>query len=133
MPVTTAVISGVLKGAPLLVYLFEEGGEVEGSAAAQVSIRDAHERRNAGVTTDHGDALPALGETPTLSRREMEVLRLVALSWETLRITAQLGISRHTVRNHIRNLRNKLGASNKLDAVLRGISLGILSVGRSSK
>ena len=129
--ITTAIISGVLKGAPLLVYLFEEGGEVEDSATAQVSIWDAHERRNAGVTADHGEAHQAPRETSTLSRRELEVLRLVALGWNTLRIAAQLGISRHTVRNHIRNLRNKLGASTKLDAVLRGISLGILSVERS--
>ena len=69
--------------------------------------------------------------TSTLSRREMEVLRLVALGWDTRRIAARLGISRHTVRNHIRNLRNKLGASTKLDAVLRGLWLGIISVGGS--
>ena len=131
--ITTAVISGVLKGAPLLVYLFEEGGEVEASATAQVSIWDAHERRNAGVTENHGEAQQAPRETSTLSRRELEVLRLVALGWDTLRIAAQLGISRHTVRNHIRNLRNKLGASTKLDAVLRGMSLGILSVEHSPK
>ena len=68
-----------------------------------------------------------------MSRRELEVLRLMALGWDTLRIAAQLGVSRHTVRNHIRNLCNKLGGSTKLNAVLRGISLGILSVGRSSK
>ena len=133
MPVTTAVISGVLKGAPLLVYLFEEGGEVEGPATAHVSIRDAHERGNAGVTADHGEVHQAPGVTSTLSQRELEVLRLMALGWDTPRIAARLAISRHTVRNHIRNLRNKLGASTKLDAVLRGISLGILSVGRSSK
>ena len=131
VPVTTAVISGVLKGAPLLVYLFEEGGEVEDPATAHLLIRDAHERGNAGVTADHWEAHQAPRETSTLSRRELEVLRLMALGWDTLRIAAQLGISRHTVRNHIRNLRNKLGASTKLDAVLRGISLGILSVGRS--
>ena len=60
VPVTTAVISGVLKGAPLLVYLFEEGGEVEDPATAHLSIRDAHERGNAGVTADHGEAHPHL-------------------------------------------------------------------------
>ena len=128
VPVTTAVISGVLKGAPLLVYLFEEGGEVEGPATAHLSIRDAHERGNAGVTADHGEAHQAPRETSTLSRRELEVLRLVAMGWETPRIAAHLGISRHTVRNHIRNLRNKLNAPNKLDAVLKGLRLGILSV-----
>ena len=133
MPITTAVISGVLKGAPVLVYFFEDDGEVESPATANLSIRDAQERGNASVTSDYGEAHQALGVTSTLSRRELEVLRLVALGWDTLRIAAQLAISRHTVRNHIRNLRNKLGASTKLDAVLRGISLGILSVERSFK
>ena len=73
----------------------------------------------------------APSETSTLSQRELEVLRLMALGWDTPRIATRLAISRHTVRNHIRNLRNKLGASTKLDAVLKGISLGILSVERS--
>ena len=99
---------------------------MEGPATAHLSIRDAHERGNASVTENHGEAHQAHGVTSTLSRRELEVLRLMALGLGIRpRIAARLAISRHTVRNHIRNLRNKLGASTKLDAVLRGISLGI--------
>ena len=56
----------------------------------------------------------------------MEVLRLMAQGWDTQRIATELGISRHTVRNHIRNLRQRLNASTKLDAVVKGIRLGIL-------
>ena len=58
------------------------------------------------------------------------MLRLVALGRETARISQELGISQHTVRNHIRNLRHKLNATTKLDAVVEGIRLGILSVDR---
>ena len=70
--------------------------------------------------------------TQTLTEREQEVLRLVALGWDTPRIAGELGISRHTVRNHIRNLRQKLQANTKLEAVVTGIRLGILPVSKLS-
>ena len=63
-------------------------------------------------------------DASNLSRRELEVLQLVAEGWETSRMAGQLGISRHTVRNHIRNLRHKLGASSKLDAVVKRSAIG---------
>ena len=131
MPVTTAVISGVLKGAPLLVNLFEGGGDVEGFGSADDLVRDALVQDGVGLASDRGETLPAPVETSPLPLRELEVLRLVALGWDTRHIAARLGISRHTVRNHIRNLRDKLGASTKLDAVLRSPRLGIISVGGS--
>ena len=64
-----------------------------------------------------------------LTQRELEVLRLVSLGWRTPRIADELGISYHTVRNHIRHCRRKLGAATKLDAVLTAIRRGILPVG----
>ena len=63
-----------------------------------------------------------------MSLREQEVLHLVAQGWETTRIAEELGISRHTVRNHVRNLRHKLNASTKLDAVVAAIRFGILDI-----
>ena len=60
------------------------------------------------------------------------MLRLIALGWDTPKIAGELGISRHTVRNHIRNLRQKLKANTKLDAVVTGIRLGILPISRLS-
>ena len=57
----------------------------------------------------------------------------MALGWETTRIANQLDVSSHTVRNHVRNLRSKLGASTKLDAVVKGLRMGIISVGRPAQ
>ena len=54
------------------------------------------------------------------------MLRLVSLGWATPRIATELGISPHTVRNHIRHFRHKLNATTKLDAVVTAMRLGIL-------
>ena len=131
VPVTPAAISGVLKGAPLLVYFFEDGEEVEGSGSANDSTRDALAEGGADVMLDHPEAYLAPGEKSALSRRDLEVLRLVALGLEAKRTAVYLGIGCHTVRNNLRNLRDKLGASTKLDAVVKGLRLGIISVGGS--
>ena len=50
-----------------------------------------------------------------LTAREREVLSNQALGWETRYIADGLGVSRYTARNHIENLRTKLGASSRLE------------------
>ena len=126
--INPAVVSTPLEGGPFLLYLFEEIGEGEVSH----SVHDAAGASEHYEDSDDGEGFlelrPVGREGAYLSRRELEVLRLVALGWETTRIANQLDISQHTVRNHIRNLRNKLSASTKLDAVVKGLRLGIISV-----
>lgn len=61
-----------------------------------------------------------------LTPREVEVLHLVALGWDTASIAEELGVSEHTALNHIRNFRQKLDAQNKLQAVIAAVRLGIL-------
>ena len=61
-----------------------------------------------------------------LTEREREVLSYLALGWETKYIAEELGVSWYTVRNHIENLRKKLGASSRLEAVMVAMRLGIL-------
>ena len=126
--VTPMVVAGILGGAPLLVHLFDDSQEAEDYGQAESSLRDALLAGGANILSDHPPAPASPRQAPALTRRELEVLRLVALGWETSRIAEELGISGHTVRNHIRNLRHKLDASTKLDAVVAGIRLGILPV-----
>ena len=104
---------------------------MEGPGSANDSIRNVLAQGGADVMLDHPEALPMPEEVSALTPRELEILRLVALGWETPRIAAQLGISLYTVLNHIRNLRYKLNVSTKLDAVVKGLRLGIISVGVS--
>ena len=56
--------------------------------------------------------------TPRLSRRELEVLRLLAHGLNTPQIAESLGVRPITTRNHIANLLTKLGVKNRLQAVL---------------
>lgn len=57
-----------------------------------------------------------------LTARERAVLLAV---WETggiLPAARELGISRHTVRNHLVNARSRLGARTTLEAIRRGLA-----------
>ena len=130
--VTPMVVAGIFKDAPLLVHLFNDEGEAEDFKESQETLRDSLVAGGADILSYNSPSPnpPALSQT--LTEREQEVLRLIALGWDTPKIAGELGISRHTVRNHIRNLRQKLKANTKLDAVVTGIRLGILPISRLS-
>ena len=49
-----------------------------------------------------------------------------APGWETKYIAEELGVSWYTARNHIENLRKKLGVSSRLEAVMVAMRLRIL-------
>ncbi|HEX6787648.1 MAG TPA: LuxR C-terminal-related transcriptional regulator [Gaiellaceae bacterium] len=61
-----------------------------------------------------------------LSRREREVLSLVAAGLNDGGIAAQLVLSRHTVHRHVANAMRKLGTSTRAAAVARAAQLGLL-------
>jgi two-component system NarL family response regulator len=54
---------------------------------------------------------------PRLTEREMEVLRLVAQALNNRDIAARLFISENTVKNHIRNILEKLHLHSRMEAV----------------
>ncbi|HEY7536667.1 MAG TPA: LuxR C-terminal-related transcriptional regulator [Gaiellaceae bacterium] len=59
----------------------------------------------------------SLTETVTLSRRQREVLGLLAEGFPPRAIAAQLGIAETTVRNHIQGVLRRLGCHSQLQAV----------------
>jgi DNA-binding CsgD family transcriptional regulator len=63
----------------------------------------------AGVPNDNGD--------PGLTRRELEILRLVATGVNTKAAAERLHVSPATIRNHVQNILGKLGAHSRLEAV----------------
>lgn len=77
-------------------------------------------------TPGAGERQPAAASPHSLSPREVELLRLIAAGTSTERIASDLAISIHTVRNHVRSLRHKLGAKTKLEAVVIAIRNGLL-------
>lgn len=95
---------------PYLVHLLRPIG---GSGPARALSKQAGRRL--------GTAIPATGVPPVpqpLSRREFEVLRLLAAGLGTREIADRLTISPLTARNHIANIERKLGARSRLEAVV---------------
>ena len=126
---TTLVVAGVLDAGPLLAHLFRDPTDEEEFAGVAGAVQDTL-RENGAPTLTVGPAVEASPENArALTQRELEVLRLVSLGWKTPQIADELGLSYHTVRNHIRHCRLKLGATTKLDAVLTAMRRGILPVG----
>jgi LuxR family quorum-sensing system transcriptional regulator SolR len=61
--------------------------------------------------------------------REREVLRWAAEGKTAAEIGGILGIAERTVNFHIRNIFEKLGAANKVQAVVKAISGGLIDAG----
>jgi LuxR family maltose regulon positive regulatory protein len=62
-----------------------------------------------------------------LSKREIEVLALIAEGLTNQEIATRLYLSLHTVKAHARNISSKLDVGNRTQAVARARTLGILS------
>jgi len=63
-----------------------------------------------------------------LTEREVEVLRQVADGNRNREIAARLFISEETVKVHIKHIMEKLGASDRTQAVSIGIRRGIIQL-----
>jgi DNA-binding NarL/FixJ family response regulator len=68
------------------------------------------------------------GPPDALTRRQLEVLRALAAGGSNAAIGARLGISEHTVRNHVHALLGKLGAANRTDAVTIAMRRGLVDL-----
>ena len=110
-----AIVSGSAAGT-VLVNLFDE--PVGAAAAASEQPQSAAPAPLRVPYVDSG--------VTRLSAREHEVLELVAAGRSPEQIAHTLSISIHTVRNHVRNLRSKLKAKTKLDAVMTAVRQGLL-------
>jgi DNA-binding NarL/FixJ family response regulator len=61
-----------------------------------------------------------------LSRREKEVLQLVAQGMINKEIAAHLRISEHTVKFHVSSVFAKMGVTNRIEAVRKGFTAGLI-------
>jgi DNA-binding CsgD family transcriptional regulator len=62
---------------------------------------------------------PPAETAPTLSRRERETLTLLAAGLSTAQMAHQMGISKETVRNHVKGVLRSLGARSRVEAVAK--------------
>ncbi len=66
--------------------------------------------------------------TPKLTDRELEVLRLVAQGLNNREIAKQLFISENTVKNHVRNILEKLQLHSRMEAVMYAVREKLLDI-----
>ena len=64
----------------------------------------------------------------SISKREVEVLQLIAQEYTINEIADQLCLSYHTIVSHRKNILSKLQARNTAGLVRRGFELGILNL-----
>jgi DNA-binding CsgD family transcriptional regulator len=79
-------------------------------------LREAAESAAAAATDD---------PTPSLTRRQREILYLLVEGVRVKQIAARLTLSETTVRNHIRAILRELGAHSQLEAVARARALSL--------
>ncbi|HTD60002.1 MAG TPA: response regulator transcription factor [Gemmatimonadaceae bacterium] len=90
----------------------------------------------AGLVVLHPDAVPrpaaAAATTPDaaepLTRREREILTLLADGLGNKAIAARLGISDHTVKAHVGAIFDKLHVGTRAEAVALGLRLGLIAL-----
>ena len=66
--------------------------------------------------------------SPRLTDREMEVLRLVAKGMNNRDIAKELFISENTVKNHVRNILEKLQLHSRMEAVVYAVREKLLEI-----
>ena len=76
----------------------------------------------------HKEAEPRSSVHIPLSPREMEVLKLLARGLSNQQIANSLFISMSTVKNHVHHIIEKLGASDRVQAVILAIEYDLISL-----
>jgi len=105
---------------------------------APEQLRAALEAASAGLVIIHpseldtvfsatvGPSAPLDELLEPLTRREREVLQMLAAGLANKEIAARLAISDHTVKFHVASILGKLGASTRTEAVSAGIRRGLV-------
>ncbi len=96
------------------------------------AVRDVHEGKSAldpAITRKLMSNMFQRAEKKVedLTERELDVLRLVARGFTNKAIGVQLSISDRTVQGHLAHIFAKLQANSRTEAVMRAVSLGLIS------
>ena len=83
-----------------------------------------NEFTNLAKKADERQSVP----TPRLTERELEVLKLVAQGMSNREIAGELYISENTVKNHVRNILEKLHLHSRMEAVVYAVREKLLDI-----
>jgi two-component system, NarL family, response regulator LiaR len=117
-----AAVRGVLSGE------YPLSREVSASLLRRLVV-ERQERPPEGVTTSRrpSEERPGARLAVPLAPREEEVLRLVAWGQTNQEIARNLFISTSTVKKHVRSIMDKLRVSDRTQAAVRAVELGLLA------
>jgi DNA-binding NarL/FixJ family response regulator len=93
-------------------------------AAGETFIRPAVTERIARVAGAFGKQIDGLDPPDRLTRRETEVLRMMAGGFSNREIGEALGTTVGTIKSHISSILSKMGVRDRIRAVLKGIERG---------
>lgn len=120
-----AVIGSVLNNGVNGYLLKNSAGEEIIEAIHQVMAGETYLcRQTREIHNNSDDDGPAA--VPVISRREKEVLALIAEGYSSKQIADKLFISNHTVESHRKNLMEKFGASNMPVVIRKAIEYNLI-------
>jgi LuxR family maltose regulon positive regulatory protein len=102
---------------------------LDAAAERGLAVPYAHQLLACFGRRDDDPAAPPIVDP--LSRRELDVLRLLATELSGPEIAREFVVSLHTVRTHTKNIYAKLGVNSRRAAVRRADELGLLSRDRA--
>jgi DNA-binding NarL/FixJ family response regulator len=121
-----ALASGVYAVLPRDVTSEELHAAVQ-AAGARLLALTREQYAAIGVTTPVRSGRPADSRVAEpLTRREAEILGMLADGLANKEIAARLQISAHTVKTHVQSLFAKLGADSRAEAVAVGVRRGLI-------
>jgi DNA-binding NarL/FixJ family response regulator len=110
-------------------YLVKDCSTEEIAEAVRLAASD-EAAMSADVAASMLDEVRRLPEEPdeerVVTKREEEVLQLIADGCSTAEVAEQLFISQKTVKNHLASIYQKLDARDRTQAVLRAVRMGIV-------
>lgn len=115
--VSILVVPGSRNGLQSTVHLFRD---VTATHEMEVLLRERLAQPKPAPASFAGDS-----STP-LTRREIEILRLMTSGANTKTMAERLHVSPATVRNHVQNIFGKLGVHSRLEAVAHVTTHGLL-------
>jgi two-component system, NarL family, response regulator YdfI len=117
-----AVRAGVRAILPSNASAAEILAAVEAAAAGLAAV----DPRDLDALVAAAPSSPLSADSPLLTVRELEVLRMLADGAANKTIAWKLDISEHTVKFHVASILGKLGASTRTEAVTIGIRKGLV-------
>jgi NarL family two-component system response regulator YdfI len=119
-----ALRAGVRAVLPGDVFPDQLVAALQAAVAGLVVLHPAEARTIFPAVTPASQPLSELAEP--LTRRERQVLQMLAAGLGNKEIAPRLGISEHTVKFHVASILGKLGAASRTEAVALGIRRGLI-------